>query len=273
MSSTQTQVQTQPHVHTHARRRSRVSIHVLPETPEAEESEKPLLAGLSDRGSVSSGDHDRQPSQDSISLGHIDVLAPRPERRGFPWRVVLVFAVVTTICCVGTGAVVSHREGGRFERWAARVGSAPKPRRYVGGRSSLVNSCSDLTLRPRRRACNPYHQFGLLNVSLSTPSENVWQPIAAAEDCQPTNYLEMLAQQHPSLPSKNPHLEFLRGRTILVYGDSIDRDHVDDVCGFVGGRHELIHDKHPLSPPYPLGQESPPPGCTFSQRICLPDNG
>ncbi|GAA5872536.1 hypothetical protein JCM3774_006846 [Rhodotorula dairenensis] len=108
-------------------------------------------------------------------------------------------------------------------------------------------------------SCDPYGQYGVLNVSLETPRENVWQPVAAAPECQPVNWVEMIAQAGRNGVT-NPQLDHLRGRTIVVYGDSIDRDHVDHVCGFVGGQHEMIHDRHPLSPPYPPDEELPPPG-------------
>lgn len=100
----------------------------------------------------------------------------------------------------------------------------------------------------------------MLNVSRSTPSENVWQPIAASEDCQPVNYLDLLANMGSS-PMIDARLEFLRSRTLVLYGDSIDRNHVDHMCSFIGGRYELILAEHPLSPPYPAGFEVPPEGC------------
>ena len=121
-------------------------------------------------------------------------------------------------------------------------------------------ACADPSHAPNRRTiCDPYAEYGVLNVSLETPRENVWQPVAAEPECQPTNWVEMIAQAERSR-ANDPRLDHLRHRTVVVYGDSIDRDHVEDVCAFVGGRHEMIHDQHPLSPPYPQGEELPPPG-------------
>lgn len=66
----------------------------------------------------------------------------------------------------------------------------------------------------------------MLNVSTSVPSANVWQPILAGEDCEPVDYMSLLRDAKGSGKDKvvDPKLEFARGKTILLVGDSIDRE-------------------------------------------------
>ncbi|GAA5842728.1 hypothetical protein JCM11251_002334 [Rhodosporidiobolus azoricus] len=110
------------------------------------------------------------------------------------------------------------------------------------------------------RICNPYEQYGVLNVNTSVPTENMWQPIAATEDCQPVNFVELLRRAQTEAAGDVPELDFLRNRTIVIFGDSVDRDHNEHFCSFVGGWYEMISDTHELSPPYPPGKEIPPEG-------------
>ncbi|GAA6001062.1 hypothetical protein JCM10207_007395 [Rhodosporidiobolus poonsookiae] len=107
------------------------------------------------------------------------------------------------------------------------------------------------------RLCNPYSQYGVLNVNSEVATENMWEPIAAPDDCQPINFMELLRQaQYEHADVKE--LDFVRNRTIAILGDSVDRDHNEHFCQFVGGWHEMIGVDHPMSPPYPPGQELPP---------------
>lgn len=89
----------------------------------------------------------------------------------------------------------------------------------------------------RARVCNPYTQHGVLNVSLETPSENVWQPVAAPDGCEAVDYMTLL-QDVVRTGDVDGALEFARGRTIAILGDSVDRDHVTDFCQLVGARPE-----------------------------------
>jgi len=52
---------------------------------------------------------------------------------------------------------------------------------------------------------------------------------------------------------QHPDLEFVRGRTVLLMGDSVDRDHNEHICGFLEGEFRFIDWDHPASP-------APPPG-------------
>ncbi|KAL8290289.1 hypothetical protein RQP46_003228 [Phenoliferia psychrophenolica] len=75
-------------------------------------------------------------------------------------------------------------------------------------------------------------------------------------------------------PTINPKLESLRDRTVLIFGDSVDRDHNEDFCGFVAGDYEMIGGAHPLAPPYPKGEELPADGYRdyISGQQMWPDN-
>ncbi|GAA5896754.1 hypothetical protein JCM6882_005027 [Rhodosporidiobolus microsporus] len=130
-------------------------------------------------------------------------------------------------------------------------------RRPVGtGANKMVNAKKE----SESRICNPYEQYGVLNVNTSVPTENMWQPIAAPEDCQPVNFVELLRRVQTEHEPGVTELDFLRNRTIVIFGDSVDRDHNEHFCSFVGGWYEMIGDTHELSPPYPEGQEIPPEG-------------
>ena len=73
--------------------------------------------------------------------------------------------------------------------------------------------------------CNPYDYEGVLLVNLTVPAENKWEPVAAPKDCQPVDYLSLIAEQtNKQEMITNPDLEFMRNRTIVLLGDSIDRE-------------------------------------------------
>lgn len=57
---------------------------------------------------------------------------------------------------------------------------------------------------------------------------------------------------------KSRKLSFMQGRTVVVFGDSVDRFNVIEVCEFMGGKVEMIGNDHPLSPPLPVDQTSSP---------------
>ncbi|GAA5978089.1 hypothetical protein JCM10908_004225 [Rhodotorula pacifica] len=225
---------------THARRRSRVSIQILPESKEQEEddfSEKRSLADSSEKDATDQTyllGARRQSHSLPIELGGRQGAngGTAPARKK-PLRALSVLALVAATSCFTTAFVLQL-----FRRPGLHV-------------------TSEVDERPT--ICDPYAEFGVLNVSLETPRENVWQPVASAPECQPVNWVDLIVNADLSRTA-DARLDHLRGRSIVVYGDSIDRDHVEDVCGFVGGRHELIHDQHPLSPPYPPDEEVPPPG-------------
>jgi hypothetical protein len=89
------------------------------------------------------------------------------------------------------------------------------------GRAGSGRAVADLPAR--NRTCNPYDQHGVLNVNLTVPGENMWQPIAAPPDCQPVDYLSLLHRANTN-DETLPELNFLQNRTIVIFGDSVDRE-------------------------------------------------
>lgn len=63
----------------------------------------------------------------------------------------------------------------------------------------------------------------MLNVNLTTASENQWEPINAPSSCQPVDYLSLLynANMNDVHPAET---DFMRNRTIVLLGDSVDRE-------------------------------------------------
>ncbi|KWU46546.1 hypothetical protein RHOSPDRAFT_32003 [Rhodotorula sp. JG-1b] len=225
---------------THVRRRSRVSIQILPETREGDEDDEFDEKRGFTEGSETEATYEThllRARRDSFSLPLGLAVGGGGQQEGHAWgkswRAISVLTAVAATSCLTTAALL--------------LLCRPP------GTDTVTNVVE------RRTICDPYAEYGVLNVSLETPRENVWQPVAAEPECQPTNWVEMIAQAERNR-ANDPRLDHLRHRTVVVYGDSIDRDHVEDVCAFVGGRHEMIHDQHPLSPPYPQGEELPPPG-------------
>lgn len=85
----------------------------------------------------------------------------------------------------------------------------------------------------------------------------MWQPIAATDDCVPVDFLSLLRRAQVDRETV-PELDFARNRLIVIYGDSIDRDHVEHMCFFVGGAYEMVGVGHRFSPPYPKERALPP---------------
>lgn len=70
--------------------------------------------------------------------------------------------------------------------------------------------------------CNPYLLPGVLNVS-PIASENAWLPIDAPPGCEPVDYMSSIQDLVNGTTTSDESLEFLRGKTILIIGDSVDR--------------------------------------------------
>ncbi|GAA5917729.1 hypothetical protein JCM6882_009364 [Rhodosporidiobolus microsporus] len=107
---------------------------------------------------------------------------------------------------------------------------------------------------PSSPTCDAYAQPGVLRVSLD-PSEqhlNAWEP--ALSTCRPIDYLSSLLASGP----RRPELDFLRNRTVVLFGDSVDRGFTQHLCRWAKEREELIDEEHPLAPPLPAGREYPP---------------
>ncbi|BGP38093.1 hypothetical protein JCM10449v2_002020 [Rhodotorula kratochvilovae] len=215
-------------------------------SPASVHTASPELVGygspLTDAGGMSEKDPLRGPGDRRDSAGSF---VGWREKKIASRRQVLLRRVVATLALLGIGA------GAFFAGQAVGGGRRGAPR-GGGGSQDAVHS-----MKTSERLCNPYHQHGVLNVNLNVPSENMWEPIDAPEDCQPVDFLSLIRQaQHSN--EDFPELDFVRNRTVVIFGDSVDRDHVEHMCEQVDGQLEMIGDQHPFSPPYPPGQEFPP---------------
>lgn len=120
----------------------------------------------------------------------------------------------------------------------------------------------DLTL-PSRRSCNPYQEYGHLHSDQAAPENNRWIPYDPT--CSPPELMKALrstiqpsmADKPLALPLPTPRpalnqslpLPWLRGKTVVLFGDHVERLHNKDFCRFAGGRFASISAEHPLSPP------------------------
>jgi len=120
---------------------------------------------------------------------------------------------------------------------------------------------------PRNRCENPYAEFGRIHVDKKVPENNRWLPYDPS--CAPPAYMAALRASRNVTASvdKEPEelelplrgrraavvqgapLEWLHGKTVLLFGDHIERNHNKDFCRFAGGKFATIGRDHPLSPP------------------------
>jgi hypothetical protein len=78
--------------------------------------------------------------------------------------------------------------------------------------------------------CDPYFEPGYLNVNATDISQTFWQSFNPACPRAP-HYLSDVLASKP--------LPFMQGKTVLMVGDSIDRNHVEFFCHLVGRRTSL----------------------------------
>lgn len=96
--------------------------------------------------------------------------------------------------------------------------------------------------------CNPYNHRGVLFVNSTSGPENRWQPISVSPECQPLDLItatmiQSLGTDEGAQKNAEVDLEFAKNKTILLLGDSVDRDHLIHFCQFVKGQHHWIGDK------------------------------
>ncbi|KDE08076.1 hypothetical protein MVLG_01776 [Microbotryum lychnidis-dioicae p1A1 Lamole] len=159
-----------------------------------------------------------------------------------------------------------------FFGWIIGIVAPPRSLKHANqlssGRGNALNDVFDLVSGQEHSysappSCNPYDEYGILNVSTNVAAENVWQPIAPRESCQPIDYMLLFREAIESGETSDAvsdDLAFAVNRTVVIYGDSVDRDHNVHFCSLVGGYLEMIGVNHTLSPPYPPGDEIPPEG-------------
>ncbi|GAA5996508.1 uncharacterized protein JCM10292_003016 [Rhodotorula paludigena] len=113
---------------------------------------------------------------------------------------------------------------------------------------------------------NPYTEFGRIHVDRKVPENNRWLPYDPS--CVPPALMATLRAarnvsaasgepEHLTFPlplERPPHmpgapLSWMHGKTVLLFGDHVERNHNKDFCRFVGGKWATIGRDHALSPP------------------------
>ncbi|KAM0751853.1 hypothetical protein T439DRAFT_325043 [Meredithblackwellia eburnea MCA 4105] len=152
-----------------------------------------------------------------------------------------------------TGVVLALAIGAGY--LGARLGAASESRIPGDNRAHVV------ALAAQSSRCNPYDQLGILMVDRDISSNNRWAPLNAPPSCQPIDFNTQIWKLQGGEIKINADLEHLKNRTVVIFGDSVDRGHNEHFCNnFVRGKWEMIGTTHPWSPPYPKGRELPPEG-------------
>ncbi|PLW55157.1 hypothetical protein PCANC_05281 [Puccinia coronata f. sp. avenae] len=133
--------------------------------------------------------------------------------------------------------------------------------------SSRINSATRFLQKQEtpEEGCNPFQQKGFVHYNRTDPGDNTWRPYRP--DCPPSNLFEKLKQDlhSPANPfDESDHDEFawLRNRTVVLIGDSIDRYHNVDFCNVLswepGSTEEdpIIPENRPTRSYY-IGADSP----------------
>ncbi|GAA6033461.1 hypothetical protein JCM8097_001409 [Rhodosporidiobolus ruineniae] len=128
--------------------------------------------------------------------------------------------------------------------------------------------------------CDPYSPSrpGHLLLHPTSYAANRWQALDdGLAPCEPTNWMDLVRRSGQRdlgglTEEEWRSLEFLRGKSVAVFGDSVDRDQNEHFCEFVGGKFDMVHANDPLSPPYRPGEERPHgPGMHY--QLDLEDGG
>ncbi|KAK4704978.1 hypothetical protein P7C70_g1231, partial [Phenoliferia sp. Uapishka_3] len=110
------------------------------------------------------------------------------------------------------------------------LSSAPDTRSTVIATSVRAAATSDQQTPLERCLQNPFTSPGYLTASKIDPAYNRWNPFISG--CS-TPSLAPLVASRSSLP-------WLRNRTVVVIGVSVDRNHVRDFCEIVKGKFEAV---------------------------------
>ncbi|GAA93597.1 uncharacterized protein L969DRAFT_555215 [Mixia osmundae IAM 14324] len=105
--------------------------------------------------------------------------------------------------------------------------------------------------RAEQQECNPFRQPGIAHVDDQIPSENYFVPIDTA--CPRSSIASRaihVAQQDDDADVPED-LHWLLDRTVVLFGDSHERYHLEAVCDFFGkaARHTIVTPDHQWSPP------------------------
>ncbi|GAA6016717.1 hypothetical protein JCM11491_000217 [Sporobolomyces phaffii] len=144
--------------------------------------------------------------------------------------------------------IMARRAGARDDWWTAK------------------NSLDSVLTRKSPSCDNPYSELGRIAVDQKVPENNRWKPYDST--CAPPPLLATLRKalrtktrgdKEPAplsfpLPRRKPAtsalpLPWLQGKTVLLFGDHVERNHNKDFCRFAGGQFATIGRDHELSPP------------------------
>ena len=137
------------------------------------------------------------------------------------------------------------------------------PAREEGESSRMRQLLADYGFLEAPTTCeNPWIEYGRMAVDQRVPENNRWVPYDST--CTTPELMAALRSVHANttapplvLPLANlfPHVDnslpfpWLHNRTVLLFGDHVERQHALDFCQLAGGSHLIISSTHPLSPP------------------------
>ncbi|KNZ52150.1 hypothetical protein VP01_3672g1 [Puccinia sorghi] len=107
------------------------------------------------------------------------------------------------------------------------------PRRADSASAPNHNTSLTQSRKPDEEECNPFQRKGFLHYNSTDPGDNTWRPYSP--DCPPSNLFQRLKQDlhsraEPFDESDQDEFAWLRNRTVVLIGDSIDRYHNVDFC-------------------------------------------
>lgn len=80
---------------------------------------------------------------------------------------------------------------------------------------------------------------GSFHVDYSEPSNNYWEP--SEKGCVAPRYVRQLRE------GDYEELKWMQNKTMILFGDSIERDHVTLLCSILGREAEVIKGNHKLA--------------------------
>ncbi|KAK4053923.1 hypothetical protein OIO90_003760 [Microbotryomycetes sp. JL221] len=130
-------------------------------------------------------------------------------------------------------------------------------------RFGVKSTLEDFGINLNPSSCaNPFAELGRLRVDTTNPDNNRWIPYNPSCETLPLIArlrkvtrpkadkplaLPLPKRRRPRDPKTMP-MPWLHGKTVLLFGDQIERQHNKDFCHFAGGKFASINAQHPLSP-------------------------
>lgn len=98
------------------------------------------------------------------------------------------------------------------------------------------------------RCDNPYALSGRMLTNLQDVDGNMWVPHDMT--CvAPSLFASLRKTVRTEDPQADLPLTWLHGKTVLLFGDHVERQHLVDFCVFAQGKFTSIGPKNPISPP------------------------